>query len=90
MQAWRQSLCDDLTGSDFPRCVLACDALALKPDVSVGLYTGDLELSNELLHSLTASSTEFMDFVRGNWKRVFQAALAFEVHPLNPDLPSVL
>jgi hypothetical protein len=89
---WRLSVTSIIGGTAYPRCILACDALACVPSIEVtsegiqGLDLNDLDLSFDLLEGLTSSSEEFRAFVQGHWDRVLHAAFVYQVQPLDPHL----
>jgi hypothetical protein len=93
---WRKSVTTHFDWKQFPRCVIACDALAFKPDVAVtgetlsGIDLTHLEFNYDLLESLTASSEAFHEFVAGNWDSVFQAAFVYQLQPLDPNIDTCI
>jgi hypothetical protein len=96
IHAWRKTCGEDVRCTDYPRCILACDALACKPSVEVtrdglhGLDSTDFDLGCDLFESLTSSRVAFQEFVQGHWDHVVTAAFVFQVQPLNPKLASFL
>jgi hypothetical protein len=92
VRTWRNNLRGEIGHKDCPRWILACDALACKPNVRKttgglkGIDVSDFDFECDLFDSLLASRKGFLDFVKTHWDRVHHAAFVFQVQPLDPDL----
>jgi hypothetical protein len=51
-----------------------------------GLSVSDLDLSYDLLESLTSSSAAFQEFVGQHWDQVLHSAFGYQVQPLDLEL----
>jgi hypothetical protein len=80
---WRHSLRGTIEYNNQPRCILARDALAYRPNVEVtghrlkGLDVSDFNFEDRLFESLPSSRKPFLDFVKTHWDQVLHAAFVF-------------